>query len=194
MKAEEGRGKTTEEDGDATQLEKKQKTRQVTSAESFAERLTKWELCKEGLPTRPSTLARSSPQGSFPGQEAESLAKGCPQEGDRQENPMAQGPWMPHEALRKMYALVPRPDVTKTVHLEGGLEVRLAPTPPSEAFAVILRAPVPAYHVPEGVQSLSTGALSSPRMSSSRGRCHTLRSCACTPTWNWFCTTSSARC
>ena len=36
-------------------------------------------------------------------------------------------------------------------HIERGLEVRLAPTPPSEALAGIMRAPVPAYHVPEGV-------------------------------------------
>ena len=81
VKAEAG-GETTDEDGDETQLEKRQKKRQDTSAKSFAERLTKWELCREGLPARPSTLNRSSPQGSFPGQEAEAFAKECHQEGD----------------------------------------------------------------------------------------------------------------
>ena len=82
---------TIEEDGEATQAEKRQKKPHDTSAESFAERLVQWELCMEC--TRPSTLNRSSPQGSFPGQdlEAEAFAKECHQEGDSQENTMAKG-------------------------------------------------------------------------------------------------------
>ena len=48
-----------------------------------------------------------------------------------------------------MEALTTAPDGTIPVHIEKGLEVRLAPTPSSSALTV--RAPVLAYHVPEGV-------------------------------------------
>ena len=65
---------------------------------------------------------------------------------------MAQGPWMTNDALIKMEALGVQADGTKVVHLAKGQEVRPAPTPPSKALAVGLDAPVPAFHIPEGVQ------------------------------------------
>ena len=48
-----------------------------------------------------------------------------------------------------MEALTTAPDGTIPVHIEKGLEVRLAPTLLSSTLTA--RTPVPAYHVPEGV-------------------------------------------
>ena len=162
VKTEDGGG-TTDDDVGVDHPEKRPKRQQEDPKESelagrleklestFAGRLAKWEVCSVSLPTRPSSLARSDSQGSFPGQEADAFAKESRQEGDAEEHLKTQGPWMTNDSMSKMEALTTGPDGIKPVHIEKGMEVRLAPTPLSEVLAVFKGAPVPAYHVPEGV-------------------------------------------